>query len=348
MKKYLFFVSLSYSYSILRPLQDEIWRRGDEVAWFIEKSSPVCLHDNEKHLKTIEEVMKYNPIAIFVPGPRVYDFFPGIKVQIFHGLYFKRTDLKDHYKIRGFFDVYCTTSTMFFPRFKELEKKYGYFKVYNTGWCKFDSFPSDNEIRVINQRPTILYAPTFTLELTSATDLYLQIEELIKIKEWDWIFSFHPKMKAETIAQYKQLADKYENAIFCDSEDKVPLYKKADVMLSDTSSIIYEFLWFNKPVVTYKNTFPANHLLNIDNPDLLEQAIDKALENPSDLMKNIKEFMEEVHPFRDGKASVRVLDATDDFIKNYKGKIKKKPFNFFRKLKVRQRVGHFYPISFRG
>jgi len=341
-KHYLLFVSLTYSYSILRPLQDEIRRRGDDVAWFIEDPCPLCLRVEDKRLKTIKEVIDYNPIAIFAPGNYIYDFFPGIKVEIFHGLFYKRTDFGDHYKIRGYFDLYCTTSGLFTPHFKELEKKYGYFKVVETGWSKFDdSMPDKEENNLLNKRPTIIYAPTFTRKLTSAIVLYNKIEELANKKNWNWLISFHPKMNEEIIDKYKKLAEKYDNITFCETEDKVPLFKKSDVMLSDTSSVIYEFLWLNKPAVTYKNTFPANHLLNIDDPDLVEGAIEKALQRSSNLMENIRKFMDKVHSFRDGKSSARILDATDDFIENYRGKMKRRPLNLFRRLKIRKKVGYF-------
>lgn len=341
MKRYLLFVSLTYSYSILRPIQEEIRKRGDEVAWFIEEPCPICLEAGEIHLKTIKEVMDYNPIATYAPGNHIYDFFPGVKVEVFHGLYYKRTDYGDHYRIRGFFDLYCTTSSLFLPKFKKLEKKHGFFKVVHTGWSKFDSYFSYKETSLYNENPVVLYAPTFSTQFNSAFDLYDKIEELIKTRKWVWIFSFHPKMDKELIDKYKNLAQKYDNAVFSEEENKIPLLKNANVMLSDTSSIIYEFLWLEKPVVTYKNSFPEKHLLDMDKPELLEETIELALQRPADLMKNIHDFMQIVHPYKDGKASARILDATDDFITNYKGKIKKKPLNLFRKLKLRKKAGYF-------
>lgn len=341
MKKYLLFVSLTYSYPILRPIQNEIKRRGGDVAWYIEDSCPMRLLEGEIQLKTIKEVIDYNPIAIFAPGNYIYDFFPGIKVEVFHGLYYKRTNYGDHYKIRGLFDLYCTTSSMFTPHFKALEAKYGFFKVEETGWSKFDAWISDPTYKRKNTKPTIVYAPTFTKSLCSAYDLHDKIEELIQKRGWQWIFSFHPLMDKENIDRYKALSEKYENATFSDADDKLMLFRDSDVMLSDTSSVIYEYLWLNKPAVTYKNTFPADHLIDIDNPERLETAIEEALQRPDDLMERIKLFMDEVHPFRDGKSSGRILDAVDNFIENYKGKIKKKPLNLFRKLKMRKKVGYF-------
>jgi len=344
MKKYLLFVSLTYSYPILRPIQNEVRGRGGDVAWFIEEGCPIRLREGEKQLKTIKEVMDYSPIAVFAPGNYIYDFFPGIKVEVFHGLYYKRTDYGDHYKIRGLFDLYCTTSSMFTPHFKELEKKHGFFKVTETGWSKFDDWTTNSAVEASTEKPTIVYAPTFTTSLCSAYDLFDKIEEILRTKDWKWIFSFHPKMDAETIDKYKALAAKYDNAVFSEEDDKFRMFRNSNVMLSDTSSVIYEYLWLNKPAVTYKNTFPADHLIDISNPDMLQEAIEKALQRPADLMERIRLFMDQVHPFRDGKSSGRILDAVDDFIENYKGKIKRKPLNIFRKLKMRKKT-HYFPFG---
>ena len=108
-KHYLLFASLNYAYSILRPLEKEILRRGDEAAWYIEDECDDLLTEGERRLKTFDEVKKYNPIAIFAPGNFIYDFFPGVKVAVFHGYPMRKRieKIDDHFTIRNWFDIYC-------------------------------------------------------------------------------------------------------------------------------------------------------------------------------------------------------------------------------------------------
>lgn len=342
MKRYLLYVSVPYAYSILRPLQDEIKRRGDDVAWFFEKQEDSkYLLSVEKQMKSLREVVEYNPFAVFAPANYVYDFIPGIKVQLFHGLIRKRPDSDSHFRIRGFFDLYCTVGGESTPRFKELEKEYGYFKVIETGWSKLDDM-MPVEPRVID-KPVIFYSSTFSEKHTSTGYLFETIEELVKNKEWDWIVNFHPKMKEDIVLKYKEL-EKYDNFKFIDTVDTVSLMKRADVMLSDSSSIVAEFLWLNKPVVTFRNNNPGNYLIDVKEEYLVGEAIEKALTRPEELMGNIKAYIDWIHPYRDGKSSGRILDAVDVFDKEFKGKLKKKPLNLFRILKIRKQA-HYFPFG---
>ena len=342
-KRYLFFVSLSYSYSIFRPLQDEIWRRGDEVVWFIEEPCENQLREGERMLSTINEVIEYNPIAVFAPGNWVYDFFPGVKVQLFHGYAMKKRieKIDDHFTIRDWFDIYCTQGPSSTPYFKELEQKHKYFKIYETGWCKVDPFFEKVDIPP-RERPVILYAPTFSRRITSAPHLFDTITQLIETKPWDWIITFHPKLDdPDLLVKYSQLAEKYKNVTFYRSNDGLNTFRKIDVLLCDSSSIVVEVMLLEKPVVTFKNTHPGNFLLNVLNEEEVGQAIEKALTRPTDLMENIRAYTAFHEAHRDGHNSTRVLDAVDDFILNFKGKIKKKPLNLLRKIKLRLKIKYY-------
>lgn len=345
-KHYLFFVSVAYSYPILRPLQDEIRRRGDEVAWFIEPDCPVLLEKNEKWLQSVQSVMDYQPIAVFAPGNYIYDFFPGVKVSLFHGYPInKRGDEKDdHFSVRGWFDVYCTQGSTSTIPFKELERKYGFFKVYETGWCKADAFVKERGKSTTHARPVVLYSSTFTKDITSAPCLFDTIKRLANEKDWDWIISFHPKFNdSATLKKYKALAKECPNVTFHESGlVDASLLNSADVLLSDASSVIVEFMMLDKPVVTYCNTAPAGHLLNVTDVNAVEGAIEKAISRPEDLMEQIRAYVHKHEAHLDGESSSRVLDAVNNYIWYYQGRTRMKPWNLVRKFKLRWKIG--YPL----
>ena len=112
-------------------------------------------------------------------------------------------------------------------------------------------------------------------------------------------------------------------------------------MFADTTSAIQEFLLQKKPVVTYNHTFDHNYLINITTPESIENAFIKALDAPQSLIKNIDVFINQLHPYFDGKSSQRVIDACISFLHKDKGYLKNKPLNLIRKYKIRKRLGLF-------
>jgi CDP-glycerol glycerophosphotransferase (TagB/SpsB family) len=350
MKRYLFFVNHLYSFSILRPLQKEIRQRGDEVYWFLKGAESRYLRKDEKLLHTVDEVVKYNPVAIFVPGNWVPGFFPGVKVQIFHGLANDETGKKGHYRIRGLFDLYCTHAPEATNKFQQLANKYKTFSVTETGWPKLDplfnaslrdaSLYDDFRSTVNAKKPIVFYASTFSPSLTSAPKLIKTIKEISNDPKWHWLVTLHPKMPANIVAQYKAMQG--DNFTFVDSsEDVLPLLEAADVMLCDTSSIALEYLLLNKPLVTFNAKFPGKHAINVINESEVDGAITQALTRPELLMVEARSYVARLHASTDGGASGRVLQAVDDFINYEVSRLKAKPLNLWRKFQIRKKMSYY-------
>ena len=360
--RFLFFAELSYAYSILRPLQREIRRRGDEVAWLLLPTCPDRLEPDEKRVGSLREAIAYNPTAIFAPGNFIYYFLPGIKVKVFHGYPINKRnyEVDNHFRLRGWFDMLCTAGDSAYLPFKALSEQHPYFKVYKTGWAKMDDFfplradsKSANHLgRIANppehanppepvenvrsdlqsDRPTILYGSTFSKRLTSAYVMPDVIEKIAKEKAWNWLLTLHPKLNdPELLERYHRLADEHDNITFKSSvtvEDML----STDAMLCDSSSIILEYMMLQKPVVTYRNSQPGDHLINIIETDEVMGALEKALTRPPELMEAIDRLTAHHEAFRDGQNCRRILDAVDDFIANYQGRLAPKPKNISRKI----------------
>ena len=346
MRRYLLFVNQPYSYSILRPLQEEIRKRGDDAAWFVAGCSAAPLLPDEHRLTTVKGVMEYDACATFAPGDWVPYFFPGIKVEVFHGLARNKRghsseDESDHYRIRGFFDLYCTHASKDTKKFGELAQQYKYFSVAKTGWPKldplFDNRHTGERLRNEGERPVVFFASTFSRSVTAAPQLLSTIANLSQNDRWQFIVTFHPKSDPAITDQYRALAG--PNLRFVEShEDLLPILPEADVMLCDTSSIMFEFMFLDRPVVTLNTKMPGPYLIDVNSPDRVEQALETALGRPPELMSAARALCDELHGFRDGKSSARVIDAVDEFLTGEKGELRGKPLNILRKIKVRRRL----------
>lgn len=342
MYRFLLYIAHPYSIPIGKPLQKEIELQGHSVSWFSElEYTKKHFSENEKILNTFEEVLAHDPHIVLTATDTVADFIPGIKVQIFHGFSAnKRPLMSDHFKIRGFFDLYTTQGPSTTKIFEQQAKKYGFFEVVETGWSKVDPlFPL--EVKSLSEKPVILISSTFTTKLSLAKndEVFEEIKRLSLTGKYHFLCVLHPVLDPETKAKFQSLESEFFN--YFDTSDLIPLFKKADIMLSDTTSAIIEFLLQEKPVVTFRNRKPDTHLIDVTNVSDIENAIELALSKPEKTMSAIRDYIAFTHPYYDGKSSKRVIDATIAFLNKDKSHLKSKPWNLIRKWKVRKRLDYF-------
>jgi hypothetical protein len=337
-KNYLFYIEHDYSYEILRPLQKEIQKQGDHVCWFlVGKQINNHLSKAEHELKTVEEVIEYDPQACFVPGNTIPNFIPGLKVQVFHSLEWKK---KTTFRIRDCFDLYCTHGPSTTNTFNILKQKHQHFDVIETGWPKTDALFEAIPVNFPEARgPIILYAPTFSPKLTSAAELYDSIKKLSKQQSWFWIIKFHPKMNPKLVDQYRKIEGK--NLKIIEQDSIAPLLKSAELMVSDTSSVIGEFALLKKPTITLNNAMPDDYIINISNHTELESAINAVLADKTAIFKEVAEYAKQLHPYYDGQSSQRVLQAVNNMSEKNLDYLQPKPKNIFRHIKMRMKLNYW-------
>ncbi len=343
MYKFLIYISYSYAIPIGKPLEQEILKRGYKVRWFsdLEETKNQLVESKTEVLLNIQEVIQYQPDIILAATNDVPDFLNALKVQIFHGFNAeKRNSERGHFRIRGFFDLYCTQGPSTTSVFKEIQKKHPHFEVIETGWSKMDPLFPNEEMKAAN-KPTILIASTFTERLSLAHNeaVYEEIENLSKSGKFKFLMVLHPKIPKEIVAKWKALENK--SFTFFDTTELIPLFKQADLLFADTTSAIQEFLLQRKPVVAFRHFTKKDYLIQIEEANEIENAFALALQFPDNLKAKIEAYRLDLHPYFDGKSSERVIDATINFLHKDKSYLKSKPINLVRKFKERKKLHYF-------
>ena len=332
------FCENKYAVDILLPIQEEADKEGNnQVLWYVHKPKfpEFPLKDKVRWSNSMQEIYDFSPEAIFCPGNIVPYYLPGVKVQVFHGY---AGEKKGHWVIRHYFDTYFTQGPHFTKGFERLAAKHKNFEVLETGWPRQDwvmqhlhAFDQEKK-RILDEykcKQIVLYAPTFSPSLTSLPVMKEALVELTEKKDVVVMIKQHPLTRAEWVEEYRQLANEHKRIIWVDDFSVAKYQLMADVMISDTSSTIYEFLLKDKPVITYKASAQDIYWKDIADTSQLCEAFDEVQEK-EEYIKLRKWIIENYDPYNDGKVAHRMLEGVRDYIRR-NGVPKKRKVNLWRK-----------------
>lgn len=104
------------------------------------------------------------------------------------------------------------------------------------------------------KQKTVLFAPTW-----DNLDIFDELNELLRL--WDPHYNLLIKLHPNTVLKYPELLDtvkkeQKENHYIKFVEDTstiYPLLQQTDILLTDHSSVAYDFLAFDRPIIFYKN-----------------------------------------------------------------------------------------------
>ena len=322
--KFILFCQNAYAFGIMSPIRDELVKQGSQYIWFVsQKLVQKFPFVDEPHTSSILDLQLYQSDVIFVPGNEVPYYLRGIKTQIFHGL---AGEKKGHFRIRHYFDLYLTQGPYFTNRFNELKEKHGNFDVIETGWPKLDSYglhktsyeAEKQELLARHETDKILlYAPTFSPSLTSASALLEDIETLAADTGYLLMVKFHDLMSESLIHTYKALSQKHKNIIFIEDKNIIKFLLLADLLISDTSSVIYEFLLLNKPAISFKTISKNVRWDNLTDKGQLTKSVIANLKQ--DVFKEERLALNAMyHPYNDGKSGLRMIQAVEKYASNNK------------------------------
>lgn len=336
--KVLLFCENKYAVDILNPLQEEADRQGGhEVLWYVhqKKIPQFPLKEKVRYTFSMQEAYDFHPDAVYAPGNIVPYYLSGVKCSIFHGY---AAEKRDQFHIRNYFDIYMTQGPYFTQEFEKLQRKYGDFEVLETGWTRQDWIARhrddfrEEKAQLLHEHGCeriVLYAPTFSPRLTSLPKIKRALIELVEQKKVLLLIKLHPLTCQEWVDEYKELARQYQHIIFEEDFAVTKYMLMADVMISDTSSTIYEMLLLDKPVITLDTVSKDPYWKDINDAALLLEAYDAVLSDER-LTQRRQWIIQNYDPYNDGKCAQRMLEGAEEYIRRH-GVPQKRKLNLWRK-----------------
>lgn len=264
----------------------------------------------------------------------------AVAVMVYHGIGLKNSyynDVDNRINIR---------SVESLARYDEL-KSHGHNNLFLTGFTKLDRLSSisnnfiDNiksSLKIDPRKKTILYAPSFyptSIEKICPflPDLIKDYNLIIKLHGFSWEQKkyLYQNVICSTLSQNNKGIYLLPN----DCYDIIPYYILSDILISDISSTMFEYLALNKPIIQarcyslklrhriFYNRFmkkmdferqeSVDFAYQISDPADLLSRVYFALDNINEMSQLRKEASDYYLMNADGKASSRLVDEIENY-----------------------------------
>jgi hypothetical protein len=294
--------------------------------------------DNEATRQAELRSRKFDVVIVGIPGMLEKVVSDNtLAVMVYHGIGLKESYYRDN---SPRINIRTVESQ---ERYDELTRR-GETNLVLTGYTKIDPLASMNSqtnnqfletLDLSPERPTLLYAPTFypsSVEqvLPKLPGLAQRMNVIIKLHGFSWSqrrYKHHSEQAKQIAGQGIYLATREDYNI-------VPYYLVSDILLSDISSTLFEYLALDRPIIQttfYKprlkhrilksrlrkrldlaRTEKINFTQRLDHPEELEALVSKTVKNPDSMSRMRQEAADHYLYRTDGKASVRLVDAIEE------------------------------------
>jgi hypothetical protein len=245
-----FFAHYAFHEPILRPVHDAV------------ASHATCLLTRDRRA-----VRRFQPHVVVMAGNAHLEYFrfhlPGtVTVKVRHGMISKLNlrRLPPRPSARAF-DFVCIGDASSLDNHARAGVTPRAFWL--TGYPQLDPLFRRDPPAVLpfdRTKPTVLYAPTWNLGLTSATMFGSRLVELIRAHapQVNLVIKPHPvigEWRPRWMARWRCLADREPGVYLVTNthDDATPYMLAADLLVSDASSVVFEFLALNRPIVLVTN-----------------------------------------------------------------------------------------------
>lgn len=169
--------------------------------------------------------------------------------------------------------------------------------------------------------PTVLYAPTWG-STGSVPMIKDQLIVMGQSGKYNILVKLHDKSRS-----WRKYFTNIKNVHLIDDPDIVPYYSVSDLMISDYSSVIFEFAVLNRPIVlvdTNTSHYPSSSIgiawrdigYRVSDPNKLMETMEHAFAHSEEKQGKRKEYTQQLFYKMDGKAGKRAAEAIRQFVQN--------------------------------